>query len=83
MEKKNSSKIGHNKKTLLNSPVEHIDIKSFDARKIIEVWVKCPSPRDTGAARSTTKWVNIFNIKVYFSRGCMSLPDLVKYNMTQ
>ena len=36
MEKKDSPNIGHNKKSLLNSPVEHIDIKSFDARKIIE-----------------------------------------------
>ena len=36
MGKKDSPNIGHNKKSLLNSPVEHIDIKSFDARKIIE-----------------------------------------------
>ena len=36
MEKKDSPNIGHDKKSLLNSPVEHIDIKSFDARKIIE-----------------------------------------------
>ena len=36
MNKKNSPNIGHNKKSLLNSPVEHIDIKSFDARKIID-----------------------------------------------
>ena len=33
MAKKISPNIGHNKKSLLNSPVEHIDIKSFDARK--------------------------------------------------
>ena len=36
MDKKNSPNIGHNKKTLLNSPVGHIDIKSFDARNIID-----------------------------------------------
>ena len=36
MDKKNSPRIGHNKKKLLNNPVEHIDIKSFDARKIID-----------------------------------------------
>jgi hypothetical protein len=36
MDKKNSPNIGHNKKSLLNNPVEHIDIKSFDARKIID-----------------------------------------------
>ena len=36
MTKKNGPNIGHNKKSFLNSPVEHIDITSFDARKIIE-----------------------------------------------
>ena len=36
MDKKNNPNIGHNKKSLLNNPVEHIDIKSFDARKIID-----------------------------------------------
>ena len=36
MSKSNSPKIGHNKKSLLNNPVKHIDIKSFDARKIID-----------------------------------------------
>ena len=36
MTKKNGPKIGHNKKSFLNNPVEHIDITSFDARKIIE-----------------------------------------------
>ena len=34
MVKNNSPKIGHNKKSLLNNPVEHIDIKSFDAEKL-------------------------------------------------
>ena len=32
-DKKNGPNIGHNKKPLLNNPVEHIDITSFDARK--------------------------------------------------
>ena len=36
MNKKNSPNIGHNKKKLLNKTVEHIDITSFDARKIID-----------------------------------------------
>ena len=36
MNKKNSLNIGHNKKSLLDKPIEHIDIKSFDARKILE-----------------------------------------------
>jgi len=30
-------KLGHNKKTFLEKPVEHIDITSFDSRKIIDV----------------------------------------------
>ena len=38
---KNGPKLGHNKKSLLNSPVEHIDIKSFDVRKIIDGIEKC------------------------------------------
>ena len=51
MDKKNSSKIGHNKKTLLNRPVEHIDIKSFDARKIIDDMSKMSfTSRDTARA---------------------------------
>ena len=29
-------KLGHNKKTFLEKPVEHIDITSFDSRKIID-----------------------------------------------
>ena len=34
--------LGHNsKKDFLNSPVEHIDITSFDARKIIASMKKC------------------------------------------
>ena len=36
MKKKDNPNIGHNKKSLLNKTVEHIDIKSFDARKIID-----------------------------------------------
>ena len=36
MNKKNGPTLGHNKKSLLKSEVEHIDITSFDARKIIE-----------------------------------------------
>ena len=34
MNKKNSPTVGHNKKSLLKSEVEHIDITSFDSRKI-------------------------------------------------
>ena len=35
-------KLGHNsKKDFLNKPVEHIDITSFDSRKIISSMKKC------------------------------------------
>ena len=33
---KNSPTKGHNKKSFLNKPVEHIDITKFDAREIID-----------------------------------------------
>ena len=36
MNKKNDPNIGHNTKPLLNKPVEHIDITSFDSRKILQ-----------------------------------------------
>ena len=35
MVKNNSPKIGHNKKTLLNNPVEHIDIKCSMQEKLL------------------------------------------------
>ena len=51
MGKDKSPKIGHNKKTLLNNPIEHIDIKSFDARKIIDGMSKMSfTSRDTARA---------------------------------
>ena len=50
-EKNNPNNIGHNKKSLLNNPVEHIDIKSFDARKIIDGMGKMSfTSRDTARA---------------------------------
>jgi deoxyhypusine synthase len=53
MEKKSSPDIGHNKKKLLSNPVEHIDIKSFDARKIIDGMSKMSfTSRDTARAAS-------------------------------
>ena len=36
MNKKNSPAAGHNKKSFLEKPVEHIDITKFDARDIID-----------------------------------------------
>ena len=91
MGKKNSSNIGHNKKSLLNSPVEHIDIKSFDARKIIDGMGKM-----SFTSRDTARAAGIFNemladkdCSIFLTLagstsagGCMNLyTDLVKNNM--
>ena len=91
MDKKNSSNIGHNKKSLLNSPVEHIDIKSFDARKIIDGMGKM-----SFTSRDTARAAGIFNemladkdCSIFLTLagstsagGCMNLyTDLVNNNM--
>ena len=91
MDKKNSSKIGHNKKSLLSKPIEHIDIKSFDARKIIDGMSKM-----SFTSRDTARAAGIFNemlkdkdCSIFLTLagstsagGCMKLyADLVKYNM--
>ena len=91
MNKKNSPNIGHNKKSLLNSPVEHIDIKSFDARKIIEGMSKMSfTSRDTARAAGiynemlADKDCSIFLTLAGSTSagGCMDLyTDLVKHNM--
>jgi len=91
MNKKNSPNIGHNKKSLLNSPVEHIDIKSFDARKIIDGMSKMSfTSRDTARAAAiynemlADKDCSIFLTLAGSTSagGCMDLyTDLVKYNM--
>tara|TARA_X000001036_G_scaffold144850_1_gene137728 strand:+ start:372 stop:1418 length:1047 start_codon:yes stop_codon:yes gene_type:complete len=91
MDKKNSSNIGHNKKTLLDSPVKHIDIKSFDARKIIDGMSKMSfTSRDTARAASiynemlADKDCSIFLTLAGSTSagGCMDLyADLVKNNM--
>ena len=91
MDKKNSPNIGHNKKKLLNSPVEHIDIKSFDARKIIDGMSKMSfTSRDTARAAGiynemlADKDCSIFLTLAgsTSAAGCMDLyADLVKNNM--
>ena len=91
MDKKNRPKIGHNKKKLLNSPVEHIDIKSFDARKIIDGMGKMSfTSRDTARAAGiynemlADKDCSIFLTLAGSTSagGCMNLyTDLVKNNM--
>jgi deoxyhypusine synthase len=91
MDKKNNSNIGHNKKSLLNNPVEHIDIKSFDARKIIDGMGKMSfTSRDTARAAGiynemlADKDCSIFLTLAGSTSagGCMDLySDLVKHNM--
>jgi deoxyhypusine synthase len=91
MGKKKGPNIGHNKKKLLNSPVEHIDIKSFDARKIIDGMKKMSfTSRDTARAAGiynemlADKDCSIFLTLAGSTSagGCMDLySDLVKNNM--
>ena len=91
MDKKNSPNIGHNKKTLLNNPVEHIDIKSFDARKIIDGMSKMSfTSRDTArAAEIYNEMLADKDCSIFLTLagstsagGCMDLyADLVKNNM--
>ena len=88
-EKKN---IGHNsKKDFLKKAVEHIDITSFDARKIISSMEKM-----SFVSRETANAANIYNdmlkdkdCTIFLTlagstsaAGCMNIyKDLVKYNM--
>ena len=92
MDKKNNpNNIGHNKKSLLSNPVEHIDIKSFDARKIIDGMGKMSfTSRDTARAAGiynemlADKDCSIFLTLAGSTSagGCMNLyADLVKNNM--
>ena len=91
MSKKIDPKIGHNKKSFLNSPVEHIDITSFDSRKIIDGMKKMSfTSRDTAnAAQIFNEMLSDKNCSIFLTLagstsagGCMRLySDLVKYNM--
>jgi deoxyhypusine synthase len=91
MSKNNNSKIGHNKKALLKNPVEHINIKTFDARKIIDGMGKMSfTSRDTARAAGiynemlADKDCSIFLTLAGSTSagGCMNLyTDLVKNNM--
>jgi len=84
-------KLGHNKKTFLDKPVEHIDITSFDSRKIIESMNKM-----SFTSRDTAKASAIFNemladkdCSIFLTiagstsaAGCMKIySDMIKYNM--
>ena len=85
-------KIGHNsKKKLLKTPVEHIDITSFDSRKIITSMEKMSfASRETAnAARIFNEMIKDKNCTIFLTlagstsaAGCMDLyKDLVQYNM--
>ena len=90
--KDSKSKIGHNnKKLLLNKPVEHIDITSFDSRKIIDSMSKMSfASRDTAkAAEIYNEMLQEKNCTIFLTlagstsaAGCMHIyRDMVKYNM--
>ena len=88
----NKKSVGHNsKKEILNKPVEHIDITSFDARKIISSMKKM-----SFVSRETANAANIFNQMINdkdctifltlagstSAAGCMHIyRDMIKYNM--
>ena len=88
----NKKKLGHNsKQDFLKKQVEHIDITSFDARKIISSMEKM-----SFVSRETANAANIFdemikdkNCTIFLTlagstsaAGCMNIyRDMVKYNM--
>ena len=86
-----NSKLGHNKKTFLEKPVEHIDITSFDSRKIIESMDKMSfTSRDTARASGIfNEMLSDKNCTTFLTlagstsaAGCMKIySDMIKYNM--
>ena len=84
--------LGHNsKKDFLKDPVEHIDITSFDSRKIIDSMKKMSfTSRDTAkAAEIYNEMIKDKNCSIFLTiagstsaAGCMKLySDLIKFNM--
>jgi deoxyhypusine synthase len=86
-----NAKLGHNKKTFLEKPVEHIDITSFDSRKIIESMGKMSfTSRDTARASDIfNEMLSDKNCTTFLTlagstsaAGCMKIySDMIKYNM--
>ena len=84
-------KMGHNKKTFLEKPVEHIDITSFDARKIIDSMDKMSfTSRDTARASCIfNEMLSDKNCTTFLTlagstsaAGCMKIySDMIKYKM--
>jgi len=91
MNNPNNPKLGHNKKTFLENPVEHIDITSFDSRKIIESMRKMSfTSRDAAKASEIYNEMLLDkNCTIFLTlagstsaAGCMKVySDMVKYNM--
>ena len=91
MKKKNNPKMGHNKKSFLSKPIEHIDITSFDSRKIIDSMEKMSfSSRDTAnASKIFNEMINDKECSIFLTiagstsaAGCMNLySDLIRFNM--
>ena len=85
-------KVGHNiKKNFLKNPIEHIDITSFDSRKIISSMAKMSfvSRETANAANIYNEMLKDKNCTIFLTlagstsaAGCMNIyKDLVKYNM--
>ena len=91
MNKKNGPSLGHNKKSLLKSEVEHIDITSFDSRKIISSMEKMSfvSRETANAAKIYNEMLKDKECTIFLTlagstsaAGCMHVyRDMVKYNM--
>ena len=83
--------MGHNKSTFLKQPVQHIDIKSFDARPILDSMSKMSfvSRETANAAKIYNNMLADKDCTIFLTlagstsaAGCMKLyADLVKYNM--
>ena len=86
-----NTKLGHNKKTFLEKPVEHIDITSCDSRKIIESMGKMSfTSRDTAKASGIfNEMLSDKNCTTFLTlagstsaAGCMKIySDMIKYKM--
>tara|TARA_B100000029_G_scaffold318118_1_gene310513 strand:- start:679 stop:1722 length:1044 start_codon:yes stop_codon:yes gene_type:complete len=88
----NKKSVGHNsKKEILNKPVEHIDITSFDSRKIISSMEKMSfvSRETANAAKIYNEMIKNKNCTIFLTlagstsaAGCMHVyRDMIKYNM--
>ncbi len=84
--------VGHNsKKEILNKPVEHIDITSFDSRKIISSMEKMSfvSRETANAAKIYNEMIKNKDCTIFLTlagstsaAGCMHIyRDMIKYNM--